>query len=357
MSKERIAVAMSGGVDSSIAAALLKNKGFDVIGVTIEFWEKACFPHDLEDARKVSRLLQIPHHVIPLQEAFKERVIDYFIAEYNQGRTPNPCAVCNPAIKFGELLRHVEKLGAHRMATGHYAIVEHDPESERYLLRRGRKRSKDQSYFLARLTQEMLSRTLFPVGGFTKSRIREMARRLDLPVAEKSESQEACFIPPGKSVAQFIREMNGSQSPPGPIVDRDGNRIGNHPGIIGFTIGQRKGLGIALGRPVYVTDIQPRSRTVVVGDQDHLYRRAFLASEAHWIAIPSPEKSLKASVRIRYKHRQAPATLHPQGKGVLHITFDRPQRAITPGQLAVFYRKDTVLGSAWIEKVPEPEDL
>ena len=355
MSKDRIVVAMSGGVDSSVAAAFLKEKGYDVVGLTMKLWgeENRCCSHDdVKDARLVARHLGIPHYIVSLNESFKRNVVDYFVSEYLRGRTPNPCAVCNPTIKFGDLLQKAAALGARFLATGHYAIVTYDSDRQRYVLRRGKERGKDQSYFLARLSQESLSRTLFPVGSYPKKKIRELAERFGLPIAHKTESQEVCFIPDG-NVAKFIEKQEGKEIASGPIVDKTGQTLGNHKGIIGYTIGQRKGLGIAMGRPVYVTKIDAETNTVTVGEPEELYRKKFIATDPHWISVPNLKESIKVKARIRYKHRPALAALSPLGNGKVEIRFDRPQRAITPGQLAVFYEGDVVVGSAWIDEVSD----
>jgi tRNA-specific 2-thiouridylase len=353
MRKERIVVAMSGGVDSSVAAALLKKREYEVIGVTMKFWGKdnrCCSDDDLKDARSVASRLGIPHYTVSFHESFEKNVVDYFVSEYTKGRTPNPCAVCNPSIKFGDLLKKADDLRARFLATGHYAVIGHDAERSRFLLKRGKERSKDQSYFLARLSQEALSRTLFPIGNFSKKKIRMLAKEYSLSIANKTESQEVCFVPDG-DVAGFIRRRKGTLSPKGPIISREGKTLGFHEGIIGYTIGQRKGLGIAVGRPVYVTKIDAETHAIFVGDKSDLYHRRFSASDPHWISMTGILKPIRVKVRIRYKHRPAWASVKPIGNKKMEIEFDRPQRAITPGQLAVFYDGDIVVGSAWIDEV------
>jgi len=353
MSENRVIVAMSGGVDSSVAAAFLKEKGYDVVGLTMKFWgrdNRCCSEEDLKDARQVARHLGIPHYIVSLNESFKKNVVDYFVSEYINGRTPNPCAVCNPTIKFGDLLKKARELNAPYLATGHYAISTYDSNSGRYRLRRAKERGKDQSYFLARLSQDSLSRSLFPVGSFPKAKIRKLAQRFNLPVAEKPESQEVCFIPDG-DVAGFIEKQTGKKFSSGPIVDGEGRIMGTHRGIIGYTIGQRKGLGIAVGKPIYVTKINAETNTVVVGDPAELYGRRFIASDTHWISVPEVTESIRVKTRIRYKHRPARAELIPLKNGKVEVRFSSPQRAITPGQLAVYYDGDVVVGSAWIDRV------
>ena len=353
MSKDRVVVAMSGGVDSSVAAAFLKEKGYDVIGITMKLGDRnnrCCSYQDVQDARSVARHLGIPHYVISLHAPFKKHVVDYFVSEYVRGRTPNPCAVCNPTIKFGALLRKALSLNARLLATGHYARVTHDQASGRYILYRGKERDKDQSYFLARLSQESLRHTLFPVGNFPKAKIRQLAERFGLFVSSKTESQEVCFIPDG-DVAGFIEHQQGESFPMGPIVDGSGRVMGTHRGIIGYTIGQRKGLGIAAGKPVYVTRIDAGSNTIVVGDWGDLYRKKFIGRDPHWISVSGLTEPLRVKTRIRYKHRPAWSELAPLEDDSVSVRFEKAQRAITPGQLAVFYDGDAVLGSAWIDEV------
>ncbi|MBN2415170.1 tRNA 2-thiouridine(34) synthase MnmA [bacterium] len=350
MPDKHVAVALSGGVDSAVAAAFLKEKGFRVTGVTMEPW-LASKRGEVQDAAKIAGHLGIAHHVVSFRDAFKKEVIDYLVAEYAGGRTPNPCAVCNPLIKFGGLLRFCDQIGAGKLATGHYAVVDRDAVSGRMLLKRGREHGKDQSYFLARLSQDVLERVLFPVGVYPKRRIRELADGFGIHVAGKSESQEACFIPEGELVS-FIKQESGRDFPAGEIVDTGGNQLGGHQGIIGYTIGQRKGLGIALGRPAYVVRIESEANRLVVGDNEDLYRDRLRAVDPNWIALDRLDGPVQADVRIRYMHRPSPATVRPLPDGSVEVVFSDRQRAITPGQLAVFYDRDIVLGSAWIDTVP-----
>lgn len=349
MSDVHVAVALSGGVDSAVAAAFLKEKGFRVTAVTMEPWlaSKQC---EVDDAARIADHLGITHRVVSFRDAFKKEVIDYLIAAYASGRTPNPCAVCNPLIKFGGLLKFCDEIGAEKLATGHYAVVSRDAGSGRMLLKRGREHGKDQSYFLARLSQDVLARVLFPVGTYPKRRIRALADRFGIHVAEKSESQEACFIPDGELVP-FIKRESGRDFPTGEIVNTDGTLLGEHQGIIGYTIGQRKGLGIALGHPAYVVRIDGEANRLVVGENDELYRDRFRAVDPNWIAVDGLSGPKRADVRIRYMHRPSPAMMHPRPDGSLEIVFKEKQRAITPGQLAVFYDSDSVIGSAWIDTV------
>ena len=353
MSKDRVVVAMSGGVDSSVAAAFLKEKGYDVIGLTMRLQVedgRCCSSQDVEDARRVARILNMPHYVVSLEEPFQKQVIDYFVTSYLKGRTPNPCAVCNPTIKFGELFQKAQALNAHYLATGHYAMVTYNPEYQCYLLRRGKERGKDQSYFLARLSQHVLKQVLFPVGSFPKVKIRKLAERFGLPVAEKKESQEVCFVP-GGDIIDFIRKQTGLSFNSGPIVDGENQTVGIHSGIIGYTIGQRKGLGIALGKPVYVTKIDASTNTVFIGNDKDLYKKGFEGVDAKWISIPKMCGTMRLKTRIRYQHRPDWADVYPMKNGKVNVHFIKPQRAITPGQLAVFYDEDIVVGSAWIDRV------
>ncbi len=347
---------MSGGVDSSVAAAMMKNEGFEVVGLTMQLGScdsRCCSEQDVRDARRVARFLDIPHYVVSFRERFRRDVIDYFIEEYERGRTPNPCAVCNPKIKFGVLLDKALSLGARYIVTGHYAGSVFDNDSGRWLLKQGKDRNKDQSYFLARLTQEQLSRSLFPAGKYPKPRIRQMAEDLQLPVAQKTESQEVCFVP-DTGVAAFIENERGRPPDPGPVIDTAGNRLGTHAGITGVTIGQRKGIGVAVGRPVYVTRIDAEANTVTVGDDPDLFGKALTVSGLNWIAVSTLDSPLEVRTRIRYRHRAAVSVIEKSGPDQVRVTFKTAQRAISPGQLAVFYDGDSVIGSGWIDGTDEP---
>jgi len=350
---DRVVVAMSGGVDSSVAAAIMKKKGYEVIGLTMHLGSsdsRCCSEQDVIDARNVSDALAIPHDVVSLKTVFQQDVIDYFVEEYSRGRTPNPCALCNPKIKFGALLDKARELNAKYLVTGHYANVRKNPDTGRWLLKRGKERGKDQSYFLGRLSQDQLRHALFPVGNYPKAKIRQLAERMGLPIAQKTESQEVCFVPKS-GVAEFIENERGEPFQPGKITLSDGTELGDHPGIIGYTIGQRKGLGIAVGKPVYVTKIDGHTHTVTVGEDHELYHDRLIASDPHWISIPAITEPMEVRTRIRYKHRPALSTIEPVEENRIRVHFKSPQRAITPGQLAVFYKKDIVLGSAWIDRI------
>jgi tRNA-specific 2-thiouridylase len=348
----KIAVAMSGGVDSSVAAALLKEEGHDVIGVTMQLRPPSNEKNNgngldaIEDARKVARKLEIPHHVIDLRDIFNRTIIADFCREYSLGNTPNPCVLCNKYIKFGVLWEKARELGAALMATGHYARIETD-NSGKYLLKKGKDQRKDQSYFLCRLTQEQLSRTLFPLGNLTKVKVRQIASELKLPVAERPESQEICFIPDNNHT-KFLKDHTLTPAEPGPILDGKGNVLGEHEGIAFYTIGQRKGLGIAATKPLYVTAIEPERNAVVVGTKEQTYADELTADNLNWIAASMPEQPIKVKARVRYRHPEAEAILSPLDKTSVYVKFAEPQMAITPGQAVVFYDGDTVIGGGTI---------
>ncbi len=368
MSDSLIAVAMSGGVDSSAVAGLLHSEGKNIVGMTMQLWNqkrlpelqtgattgRCCSLDDVYDARSVASHLGIPFYVVNFEDRFEEQVVKPFIAEYLSGRTPIPCTRCNNFVKWDQFLEMTAGVGAEKIATGHYARIDYNPESDRYELRRGLDHGKDQSYFLFGLTQEQLSQTLFPLGHLRKDEVRELARRLDLPVAEKEESQEICFVPNG-DYAAFIDAYLKSQGAEreesrGEIVDTAGKVLGEHSGAHHFTVGQRRGLGIATGEPLYVIQTEPETQRVVVGRIDDLLTDKFRVKEVNWVSIAAASERVRASVRIRHRHVPAPATLTPTGDpSTVEVCFDSPQRAVTPGQAAVFYEGDVVLGGGWIE--------
>jgi len=356
----KVVVAMSGGVDSSVAAALLKEKGYQVNGVTMKIWDGEAFPveggrhgcygpgeeEDIEDARKVAQILGIPFHVFDLRQEYKAEVLDYFCHEYLSGRTPNPCLRCNHKVKFDALLRKTQDSGIDfdYFATGHYARVEYNKSKHRYLLKKAMDLSKDQSYFISSLSQEQLGRLLFPIGNYTKEEVRKMASDFELGVDNKPESQD--FIAGGYS---FL--VKAAQ--PGPILDKQGNVLGEHRGIPFYTIGQRKGLGISSKEPLYVTDIDQEKNAIVVGGKEEVYRDELTASGLNWIAIEKLEQPTKVKARIRYAHNEAEAIITPLNEDKVYVKFKEPQMAITPGQAVVFYQGDVVVGGGTIERTSE----
>jgi tRNA-specific 2-thiouridylase len=357
--KNRVVVAMSGGVDSSVAAAILQAKGFEVIGLTmcLNLAEAGgrrpacCGVAAIEDARRVAHKLGIRHYVVNMGKALEEKVIADFLSEYLAGRTPNPCVRCNQFIKFGVLLEKALSLGAQYLATGHYARIR-KVEGQRskvkgYTLCKARDARKDQSYFLYRLTQQQLRHTFFPVGDYTKPQVRALAKKFSLPVAEKPESQEICFVPQDDYRA-FLRRRCPAKLRPGSVLDSSGKEVGRHAGIALYTIGQREGLGIALGYPAYIIKIDPRRNAISVGRKEEAFSRALLVKAPHFILAP-PKKKVALQVKIRYNHRQSPAVGTPL-KGRLLVSFEQPQFAVSPGQSAVFYRGETVIGGGIIER-------
>jgi tRNA-specific 2-thiouridylase len=365
---------MSGGVDSSVAAALLAEQGHDVIGVSMQLYDNSqmtdsgqrafgtcCTIDDLYDARRVAATIGIPHYIVNFESQFGEHVISNFVNEYVAGRTPIPCSHCNSDLKFAELLDRARAYDADQLATGHYARIERDADG-RYHLYRGADNSKDQTYFLFSLTQEQLSRAAFPVGHLDKDTVREHARRLNLHVTQKPDSQEICFVPDG-DYAAFIERRAPESARPGTVVDHDGRVLGMHAGVHRFTIGQRKGLGLSSSEPLYVLEIKPDSAQVVVGSRDDLGRTGLTASGVNWVSGDAPSDWLRVSAQIRHRHAAAPArvrlkadTTQTVGTGVrlqpdyqIELEFDTPQTAITPGQAVVFYEGDEVLGGGWID--------
>jgi tRNA-specific 2-thiouridylase len=362
-----VAIAMSGGVDSSTVAAVLQQQGRPIIGLTMQLWNqrrlpelqgdgpaqhRCCSLDDVYDAKRVAQHLNFPHYVVNFESQFEDRVVRPFVQDYLSGHTPIACTNCNTDVKFEPLLRMARQIGAARLATGHYARIRLDHLNGRFQLLRALDPSKDQSYFLWGLSQEQLSRSEFPLGELSKDEVREIARRATLPVAEKPDSMELCFVPNGNYV-QFIHAYATENKIPlssgdGDIVTEGGQVLGRHNGVHNFTIGQRKGLGFAAGKPLYVLAIEPRNNRVIVGDDDSLRTTTFEVQNVNWISIPEPSQPIRATVRIRHKHEPAPATVESLPDARARIIFDSPQRAVTPGQAAVIYSNDVVLAGSWI---------
>ena len=358
LTNKRVLVGMSGGVDSSVTAHLLKQQGFEVIGVTMKVWpqdcisraeDKCCGPSAIADARGVAHKLGVPHYVVDEADQFERLVINYFSSEYQAGRTPNPCVMCNELLKFGKLWSKAAALGADYIATGHYAIIEHLGESA--VLRKGRDARKDQSYFLFSLSQKQLRRALTPLGRMAKPEIREIARELGLRVADKADSQEICFVP-GNNYKDFLRSHLGADEfHRGGIYSTDGAHLGDHDGIEMFTIGQRKGLPGGSPKPLYVVDIDPVTSRVIVGGEEELICEEFEVDRANWL-VPAAQIPAEVTVKIRYAHPGAQATLEPLDTRRARVRLHVPQRAVTPGQAAVFYDDDKVVGGGWIVRQP-----
>jgi tRNA-specific 2-thiouridylase len=368
MPAQTIAVAMSGGVDSSTVAARLRAEGHNLIGLTMQLWNqrrlaghpgmpesvqgRCCSLDDVYDARRVAETIGIPYYVVNHEERFERDVVRPFVQDYLSGRTPIPCSLCNNHLKFDQLLTVARQIGADMVATGHYARVEFDEADGRWLLKRPTDRSKDQTYFLFGLTQEQLSRSLFPLGGMTKPEVRDLARSYGLALAEKPDSQEICFVPGGdyKNFLDAYLAEQGESFPDttGELVTTNGEVIGEHGGVHNFTVGQRKGLGVATGSPLYVIQLKGDARQVVVGPQEELYSRTLRVRRVNLISVDDLREPIRVSIKIRHKHQPAPATIEKINDDEILATFDEPQRAVTPGQAAVFYDDDVVVGGGWI---------
>lgn len=356
--KEKVVIGMSGGVDSSVAAYLLKKQGYDVIGITMQVWQQdkeyeekeggCCSLKSVEDARKVAYKLDIPFYVVNFKEIFKNSVIDYFVDEYMNGRTPNPCIVCNKFIKFDALLKKAMALGAQYVATGHYATIE--KLNGRYVIRKSEDDKKDQTYVLYNLTQYQLSHTLMPCGTYHKDKIREIAKEIGLKVYNKKDSVEICFIPDNDHGA-FIKKQLPHKIKEGNFVDRKGNVLGKHKGIVYYTIGQRKGLGIALGRPMFVTDINPITNEVVLGSEEDIFKTELIAGDMNFIPFDKLQQPMEVEAKIRYSAKPSSAVIYPIENGKVKVVFRQKQRAITKGQSVVFYDGDLLIGGGVINEI------
>ncbi|MCX6013845.1 MAG: tRNA 2-thiouridine(34) synthase MnmA [Chloroflexi bacterium] len=354
----RIVVAMSGGVDSSVTAALLKDQGYDVIGITMQIWpydhtedntqNACCGLNEISDAKKVAYLLGIPHYVVDLRTEFIKVVVDNFCQEYLKARTPNPCIKCNQYIKFHYLIERAKELGADYLATGHYAKVEYDNSSNKYLLKKGIDPRKDQSYFLYTLNQEQLRRIIMPLGMLSKSEVRQIALLKNMPVAKKHESQEICFIS-GEKYPSFLTRYIPEACKPGPIVDLEGNILGKHKGIGFYTIGQRKGLEVSSKTPFYVLKMDANNNSIIIGKKEDIYTDELIAGNLNWISIEGLEHALKVKAKIRYAHKEAEASIKMIDIDTLYVKFSSRQMAITPGQSVVFYDDDVVIGGGIIK--------
>ena len=359
MGSKKVMLGMSGGVDSSVAAAILLEQGYDVIGVTLQIWQDideeakkseggCCSLSAVDDARRVANKLGIPYYVLNFKDIFKQTVIEYFKEEYFKGRTPNPCIACNRHVKWQAMLDKATSMGIDYIATGHYARVEQDISSGRYLLKKSVTDRKDQTYALYNLTQHQLGRTVMPCGAFTKEQIREKAKEIGLTVATKPDSQEICFIP-DNNYGRYLTENCDNKIVPGKFVDTKGKVLGTHKGIVHYTIGQRKGLGIAFGKPMFVVGLDVKNNVIILGEDTEVFSDSLIASDLNFISVEKPEDGMRVSAKIRYSAKEAPATINLLGKDKIKVTFDQPQRAITPGQSVVLYDGDTVVGGGTID--------
>ncbi|MEG2787757.1 MAG: tRNA 2-thiouridine(34) synthase MnmA [Romboutsia sp.] len=359
MSK-RVMIGMSGGVDSSVAAYLLKQQGYDVIGVTMKLWQDdedddlieneggCCSLAAVEDARKVAEKIGIPFYVLNFSEVFKEKVIEPFIDEYLNGRTPNPCIACNKHIKFDDFFKKARQIGCDYVATGHYAKIEKDEKIGRFLLKKSVTDKKDQTYALYNLTQEQLEHTLLPIGEFEKDRVREIAKEMGMDVHNKPDSQEICFVK-DNDYAGYVKKHSKKRIEEGYFVDTKGKLLGKHSGIVNYTIGQRKGLGIAFGKPMFVVDINPKKNTVILGDNEDIFSKELIASKVNFIPFDGIDEPIRVQAKIRYSAKPADATVYKIGEDSIKIVFDEPQRAITKGQSVVMYNGEIVVGGAIID--------
>lgn len=361
LNKNRVVIGLSGGVDSTVAAYLLKEQGYDVIGITMKVWDDpsddyaekiggCCSLSAVEDARRVAAKLDIPFYVLNFKIPFKEKVIDYFVDEYEKGRTPNPCIACNKFIKFDLLMRKAHELGAYYVATGHYAKIEYDESSNRHLLKSSHEKSKDQTYMLYNLSQFQLQHMMMPLGNYeTKEEIRKIAETLDVSIASKPDSQEICFIP-DDDYARYVTENAKAKIIPGNFVDDKGTILGKHNGIIYYTVGQRKGLGVTFGKPMYVININAKTNEVVLGEADKVFSEGLIAEDINWIPFDKLTEPIHVNAKVRHAKSGESAMIIPVDDKHCRVMFEHPQRAVTPGQAVVFYKDDLVIGGGTIER-------